>query len=204
MEKTTAGKHKIRPPVVKLFTREQPLYFDEKSTEALALPCQKHEKPLILIDSYAKVTAPLGIDEFKPEAANPIYDLMSAVAPYEATVVLIHHSSKSRAGERASNAARGSNALTAAVDQLVNLKWHSDKDEDPRVELHTEGHGDKPIHLVIEQKDRSQWMLHRNAQEINTKEAREKQKYQLNERQGKAGDRSGDVLPPWMTALNHK
>ena len=156
MEKTTAGKYKIRSPVVKLFTREQPLYLDEKGTEALALLCQEHEKLLILIDSYAKVTAPLGIDEFKPEAANPIYDLMSAVAPYEATVVLIHHSSKSRAGERASNAARGSNALTAAVDQLVNLRWHSDKDEDPRVELHTEGRGDKPIHLVIEQEDRCQ------------------------------------------------
>mgnify|MGYP001160215456 FL=1 len=185
METTTAFKYKIRPPVVKLFTREQPLYLDEKGTEALALLCQEHEKPLILIDSYAKVTAPLGIDEFKPEAANPIYDLMSAVAPYEATVVLIHHSSKSRAGERASNAARGSNALTAAVDQLVNLKWHSDKDDDHRVELHTEGRGDKPIHLVIEQENRCQWMLHGNAQEINAKEAREKQKNQLNERQGK-------------------
>ena len=143
--------------------KKQPLYLDEKGTEALALLCQEHEKPLILIDSYAKVTAPLGIDEFKPEAANPIYDLMSAVAPYEATVVLIHHSSKSRAGERASNAARGSNALTAAVDQLVNLKWHSDKDDDHRVELHTEGRGDKPIHLVIELEDRCQWMLHGNA-----------------------------------------
>ena len=110
---------------------------------------------------------------------------MSSVAPFEATVVLIHHSSKSRAGERASNAARGSNALTAAVDQLVNLKWNSDKDDDHRVELHTEGRGDKPIHLVIEQENRCQWVLHGNAQEINAKEAREKQKNQLNERQGK-------------------
>ena len=99
--------------------------------------------------------------------------------------MLIHHSSKSRAGERASNAASGSNALTAVVDQLVNLKWHSDKDDDHRVELHTEGRGDKPIHLVIEQEDRCQWILHGNAQEINAMEAREKQKNQLNERQSK-------------------
>ena len=80
MVKTTAGKYKIRSPLVKPFTSEQPPYLDEKGIEALALLCQEHEKPLILIDSYAKVTAPLGIDEFKPEAANPIYDLMSAVA----------------------------------------------------------------------------------------------------------------------------
>ena len=49
MEKATAGKYKIRPPLVKLFTREQPLYLDEKGTEALALLCQEHEKPLILL-----------------------------------------------------------------------------------------------------------------------------------------------------------
>lgn len=64
--------------------------------ETFALLCQEHEKPLTLIDSYGKVIAPLGIDEFKPDFASPIYDLMSAVAPYEATVVLIHHSSKIR------------------------------------------------------------------------------------------------------------
>ncbi|MDC0316025.1 hypothetical protein OAL32_03805 [Synechococcus sp. AH-551-G15] len=38
---------------------------------------------------------------------------------------------------------------------------------------------------MIEQEDRCQWMLHGNAQEINAKEARNKQKNQLNERQGK-------------------
>ena len=75
--------------------------------------------------------------------------------------------------------------LIAAVDQLVNLKWHSDKDDDHRVELHTEGGGDKPIDPVIEQENRCQWMLHGNAHEMNAKEAREKQKNQLNERQGK-------------------
>ena len=80
-------------------------------TEALALLCQEHEKPLILIDSYAKVTAPLGIDEFKPEAANPIYDLMSAVAPYEARVVLIHHIPHSGGIQ--------SPALTHLVSQLI-------------------------------------------------------------------------------------
>ena len=73
-----ATNHKACPVAI----QHQQLYLDETGTEALALLCQEHEKPLILIDSYAKITAPLGIDEFKPKAANPIYDLMSAVAPY--------------------------------------------------------------------------------------------------------------------------
>ena len=38
---------------------------------------------------------------------------------------------------------------------------------------------------MIEQENRCKWMLHGNAPEINVKEAREKQKNQLNERQGK-------------------
>ena len=33
LETTTTGKYKIRLPVGKLFTREQPLYLDEKGIE---------------------------------------------------------------------------------------------------------------------------------------------------------------------------
>ena len=75
-------------------------------------------------------------------------------------------------------------ALPAAVDQLVNLQWHSDKNENSPVKIHTEARGDKPSHLGIEQEDRCQWILHRNACEINAKGVRERQKNQLNKRQG--------------------
>lgn len=66
---------------MKLFTYEELLYLDGKGIEIMALLYQNHETKLIQIDSYSyiKVTAKLGINEFKPGAAIPIYDLMSAV-----------------------------------------------------------------------------------------------------------------------------
>ena len=67
---------------MKLFKHEKLLYLDEEDFEIMALLYQDHETQLILIDSYSynKVTAALGINEFKPEAASTTYDLISVVA----------------------------------------------------------------------------------------------------------------------------
>ena len=83
MKKTTACKHKIRPPLVKLFTREQPIYLDKKGTEALALLCQQHEKPLILIDYYATTQMS------SSPTASPTSKISSS--PFLATHVKFHY-----------------------------------------------------------------------------------------------------------------
>jgi hypothetical protein len=174
MEKRTNGKYRLVPEVIRLWHREDPLHLDEGGLEKLAAICEEHPGALILIDSFAAVTAPLGIDEFKPEAAEPLYALCEAVEPYGATTVLIHHSSKSRSGEQASNAARGSNAITAVPSQLINLAWHGDPKQDRRVELTSEGRGALPTALVIEQIERCQWISHGDAAEIRREEGRAK------------------------------
>jgi hypothetical protein len=184
MEKTPSGKYKLQSPILKLWHREEPLHLDEDGLERLAAICEMHPGALILIDSFAAVTAPLGIDEFKPEAAEPLYELCEAVEPYGATTVLIHHSSKSRSGEQASNAARGSNAITAVPSQLINLAWLSDPKQDRRVELTSEGRGALPTALVIEQIERCQWISHGDAAEIRREESRTKAELGLNDRQG--------------------
>jgi RecA-family ATPase len=184
MEKKANGKYQLLPPIIRLWHRENPLHLDESGLEKLATICEEHPGVLILIDSFAAVTAPLGIDEFKPEAAEPLYGLCETVEPYGATTVLIHHSSKSRSGEQASNAARGSNAITAVPSQLINLAWHGDPKQDRRVELTSEGRGALPTALVIEQIERCQWSLHGDAAEIRRKEGREKSERDLNDRQG--------------------
>lgn len=198
MEKTAAGKYKLLPPILKLWYREQPLHLDESGLDRLSSICEANPGALILIDSFAAVTAPLGIDEFKPEAAEPLYALCEAVEPYGAATVLIHHSSKSRSGEQASNAARGSNAITAVPSQLINLAWHGDPKQDRRIELTSEGRGALPTALVIEQIERCQWISHGDAAAIRQTEGRAKAERNLNPRQEIVLD---EVRDQWDQAL---
>jgi len=199
MEKTSAGKYKLLPPILKLWHREKPLHLDEGGLDKLASLCAANPGALILIDSFAAVTAPLGIDEFKPEAAEPLYALCEAVEPYGATTVLIHHSSKSRSGEQASNAARGSNAITAVPSQLINLAWHGDPKQDRRIELTSEGRGALPTALVIEQIERCYWISHGDAAAIRRTEGRDKAERDLNDRQGLVLD---EVRDQWEQKLH--
>jgi len=199
MEKTAAGKYRLLPPIRKLWHREEPLHLDQSGLDKLSEICEANPDALILIDSFAAVTAPLGIDEFKPEAAEPLYALCEAVGPYGATTVLIHHSSKSRSGEQASNAARGSNAITAVPSQLINLAWHGDPKQDRRIELTSEGRGALPTALVIEQIERCRWISHGDAAAIRRTEGRDKAERGLNDRQGIVLD---EVREQWEQHLH--
>ena len=112
---------------------------------------------------------------------------MEMVEPHQITPVLIHHASKSRAGERASNASRNSNAIPAAVSQIISLHWlEPDKKSDPRINLTTEGRNSKPVDLVIEQIDRSQWISHGTAEDIKERKRLENVEAKLSERQSDA------------------
>lgn len=194
MERTASGKWRLMPPIVRLFHRGDPAHLDDQGIEKIATICEQHPGSLLLVDSLAAVTAPLGIDEFKPEAAEPLYGLCEAVEPFSTTTVLIHHASKSRAGERASNAARGSNSITAAASQMINLQWHSESKSDQRVDLSTEGRGSKSIQVVIEQIERCSWILHGDAAEINSQESRQDAEEKLTERQSAVLD---EVREQW-------
>jgi len=193
MQRNAYGQFAPVHPIVKLFTADNPLHLDEPGLDRLVVLCEQHHGALILIDSFAAATAPLALDENKAEAAEPLYALREAVSPYDATVVLIHHSSKSRSGERPSNAARGSNAITAAVDQLINLKWHSDQEGDHRVELHTEGRGGRPIQLLIEQVSQCEWLSRGDLETIRKEKARREAQEKLTDRQSAALDEVTDA-----------
>jgi hypothetical protein len=124
MERTPSGRWRLLEPIKRLYTREDALHLDEPGLEKLARDCEAEPGALLLMDSFAAVTSSLGIDEFKPAAAEPIHGLCEVVEPHNVTTALIHHASKSRAGERASNAARGSNSLTAArVPGIGVIPW---------------------------------------------------------------------------------
>jgi hypothetical protein len=180
------GKWRLIPngPIKRLWHRSQPVYLDAEGVEDIAKECEQHLGALLLCDTYAALCAPLGLDEAKPEAAEPLYNLMEAIDPFKATPVLLHHASKSRANERASNASRNSNAIPAAVSQIISLQWlEPDKKGDQRINLTTEGRNSKPIDLVIEQVDRSQWISHGSAADLKEQQRREKVEANLSDRQ---------------------
>ena len=126
----------------------------------------------------------MGLNENHAEATEPIRFLTEAIAPTGATSILLHHSSKGRSDERASNAARGNNALTAEASQIIKLDWLNEKDEqDQRVALTTQGRNSKPVDLVIEQIERSVFISHGSTGSLKQAIAQQKKEEKLPERQ---------------------
>jgi nicotinamidase-related amidase len=158
----------LASPIVGLFHRGAPLHLDAEGIERVAAFAQDHPGLLILLDSVAACTGPLGLDENSAEIVEPINDLMEAVTPHGATVVAIHHASKGRAGQGATMASRGSTALPAAASQVLELsrvQTNPGAAPDRRLVLRTEGRGGLPEQILIERGDDG-WICHGSADEV--------------------------------------
>ncbi|MBO8219394.1 AAA family ATPase [Prochlorococcus marinus] len=142
-ERIGKDKWKLLNPIVGLFTQNESLHLDDSGLSRIGELVSKHEGCLLLIDSYSKVVAPLGVKEADASFAGPIGDLQEVVAPFGVTTIVIHHSGKKSLGSGAVMASRGSTALPAAVSQVINLKWFNrdENRQDKRILLETEGRG---------------------------------------------------------------
>ena len=142
-ERIGKDKWKLLNPIVGLFTQNESLHLDDSGLSRIGELVSKHEGGLLLIDSYSKVVAPLGVKEADASFAGPIGDLQEVVAPFGVTTIVIHHSGKQSLGSGAVMASRGSTALPAAVSQVINLKWFNrdENRQDKRILLETEGRG---------------------------------------------------------------
>ena len=183
------GKWGLAPngPIKQLWHRANPIYLDMEGIEKITDANKQWPGALNWLDTYAALVAPLGLAEEKPEIAEPLYNLEESTQSYNATNVAIHHASKSRANERASNASRNSNALPAAASQIISLHWlNPDAKSDQRVTLSTEGRNGTPIEEIIEQCDRSQWQSHGSAEQIKEQQRLEKVEAKLTDRQAVA------------------
>ena len=142
-ERIGKDKWKLLNQIVGLFTQNESLQLDDSGLSRIGELVSKHEGCLLLIDSYSKVVAPLGVKEADASFAGPIGDLQEVVAPFGVTTIVIHHSGKQSLGSGAVMASRGSTALPAAVSQVINLKWFNrdENRQDKRILLETEGRG---------------------------------------------------------------
>lgn len=190
-ETTGADCFQLLPdgPIRGLFSMDSPIHLDHDGIARLADLASKHPGCLLIADSYAKLTGPLGLKEASADFAGPLGDLQEAVAPYGTTVVVIHHSGRSRAGEGAVAASRGTTALPAAVSQCVALSWlnRSRGSQDNRVVLQAEGRGGEPLQLLIEQRETG-WISHGDAAETFAEQQLAQAEDGLNDKQAAALD----------------
>ena len=124
---------------------------NEEGIQLIVDECRDAPGLVILLDSLFTLMSSLGLDENKPGFADPIAALVDAVAPYEATVIVIHHAKKGTEANSMAGAARGSSAITGFVDQLVHLRPFEDggaKQEQQDVEVRTQGRRGKPAHVI--------------------------------------------------------
>lgn len=98
---------------------------DETGIEQIRQHAEDSPGLIVLIDSLTTVMGGLGLDENRPNYVDPLNALKDQIAPYKATTIVIHHSKKeSGVGSMAADA-RGSSALSGAMDQLVKLRQFS-------------------------------------------------------------------------------
>jgi len=176
-------------PIEALFHQGAPIHLDDEGIEKLADLSAKFPGALVINDSYAKLVGPLNLKEGLPEFAGPLGDLQEALAPFKATLVVIHHSGHSRKGEGAVAASRGGTALPAAVSHVVALDWlnRNKGKADRRIVLETQGRAGEPLQLLIEQADDC-WILHGDAAATFQQQAMEEAEEGLNDRHGEALD----------------
>ena len=135
-----------------IVTQGMSFRLNEEGIHLILEHCKESKGLVILIDSLTTVMSGLGLDENKPNYVDPLEALMDAVAPYEATLVIIHHSKKETANGSLATVARGSSALSAKVDTLVHLKQFKPNQFSPptgEIEVSTGGRVGKPLSLLV-------------------------------------------------------
>ena len=187
------AKGNLDDSIVSLYSKSSPLHLDEAGIDQIAEYCRSSPNLVILLDSYSAATAGLGLEEKSAMYAEPLLDLQEAIAPYGASLIVIHHSNRHSAKGRASSASRGTTALPVAVSQTVNLSWCSDPEDNPlasadyRIKLTTEGRASRPLELFIEQVEEGfNWVSHGSASDVARKQKLEQMLQQLTERQQSA------------------
>tara|TARA_B100000965_G_scaffold395368_1_gene408793 strand:- start:229 stop:1587 length:1359 start_codon:yes stop_codon:yes gene_type:complete len=205
MKNPRKGKAIILNPIVRLWHKSNPLHLDEKGIEEIVQLAERKENKnsIVLLDAFASLISGLGLDENRAEATEPIRFLLEAL-PSDATPILLHHSSKSRSAERASNAARGTNALTAEASQIIKMDWFSSDEHDQRISISTQGRNSTPVDFVFEQIERSQWINLGSSRSVAQKEKLAQKEADLSERQGDALEKVRDYWRENYKGINAK
>ena len=143
---------------------------DEKGIQLIVDECRESPGLVVMLDSLFTLMSSLGLDENKPGFADPLAALVDAVAPYGATLIVIHHAKKAGVDGSMASAARGSSAITGFVDQLIHLRDFGEGNTakgGSDVELKTQGRRGRPSHLIISFDSEAQcWISRGTARDV--------------------------------------
>lgn len=185
-------ERRLLEPIVGLFHSGAPLALDSEGIERIASYAKRHPGLLVVIDSYARCVAPLGLSERDAEIAEPLADLQEALGSSGASIVVIHHSNKSSRNESASLASRGSTALPAACSQILHLQRLEAPEggqQSPlsgKRMLSTEGRGGAPEKFLLELSEEGRWLCRGDGDALLREEERQRAVGALNDRQASA------------------
>jgi hypothetical protein len=153
--------NELQKGVVALTTAATAFCLDEYWLSRVEEILRAHGPLVVLLDSYSAAIRPLGLDENKSEAATPLMKLHNLVHQYKSTLIVIHHANKSGGDGNAAKASRGSSAITAAADNLIEMRKFKSDDEEgvKKYELHVEGRAEaEAAPLLGFSKHSNSWM----------------------------------------------
>jgi len=186
MEGQPDGEVLIREPISEFYHSEHSITLNQHRITAIADWCSRNPGGVVFLDSAVALTLGLDISENSPEFATPFANLQQAVAPFGATVIVIHHTKKAMKGFDPTQASRGSSAFPALASQLVGLfPYPTPKGalSDTRIVLSTKGRGGPPIQLVIERAEGTSWISHGTLEGVQAEEQERIVSLELTERQ---------------------
>ena len=142
-----------------VFAKESPEYIDEQGIARMQTWAKHSGGGIILIDSLATCMPSNGVSENDPEFVQPLAVLQEKVAPYGATIILIHHTSKT-ASSKGVVASRGTSALPALCSQILYLRHdeeEQDDDDGGQLILITESRAAQSVELYLTMDKKGEW-----------------------------------------------
>ena len=170
-----------------LFTKESPEYIDGQGIARMQAWAKHSGGGIILIDSLATCMPSNGVSENDPEFVQPLAVLQEKVAPYGATIILIHHTSKTESSKGVV-ASRGTSALPALCSQIIYLRhdeeWENDGDGKQLI-LATESRAAQGVELYLTMDKNGEWST-KSTDALRKERLRKKTLEKLNSRQQEA------------------
>lgn len=131
----------LGPSVVAMTSAETMFTLDDYWLTRIEEELRAHGPLVVLLDSYSAAIRALGLDENKSESATPLMKLHNIVHQYKSTLIVIHHANKSGGDGNTARASRGSSAITACVDNLIEMARFkgNEAEGEKKYELRVEG-----------------------------------------------------------------
>ena len=120
--------------------------FTREGIKAMRAEIEKHQFPLVIIDSLSSMMEPTGIEENTSRYAQPIRSAIASLRKTGATLIIIHHSVKRPNSWDWITECRGSSSISSVFSWGVLMRWVAQEEDglmrtDKRVGFTGKGRG---------------------------------------------------------------